>query len=147
MRSPRRAAVALAAFYGLLYLVSGYDPLGVLRATETVYREGIAGQRPYAFWVFGSPAAFLGALGLPIAWFALRSAGAGHAHALSLFAVLAVAAILGFTKAETERIYQFLVPLACIAAAFTLPRPRLQPVLVLLAAQALAVELLLYTVW
>ncbi len=139
--------VALVAFYGLLYLVSGYDPLGVLHATETVYREGIAGDRPYAFWVFGSPVAFLGAVGLPIAWFALRSAGAGQAHAQSLLAVLVVAAILGFTKAETERIYQFLVPLACIAAAFTLPRPRLQPVLLLLAAQALAVELLMYTVW
>ncbi len=139
--------LALIAFYALLHLVSGYDPVGVLRATESVYREGIAGRRPYAFWVFGSPVAFLGAVGLPIAWLALRSAGARNPHALSLFAVLAFAAILGFTKAETERIYQFLVPLACIAAALALPRARLKPVLALLAAQTLAVELLLYTVW
>jgi hypothetical protein len=32
-----------------------------------------------------------------------------------------VAAVLGFTKAETERVYLFLVPLACVAAAAVLP--------------------------
>src|ERR671915_1856234 len=78
---PRRAArlaiacgLALAASYALLHLATGYDPIGVLRATESVYREGIASRRPYEFWLFGSPGAFLCALGLPIAWFALRSA-------------------------------------------------------------------------
>jgi hypothetical protein len=151
---PRRAlAIAVAcglavlAFYGLLHLATGYDPLGVLAATETVYREGIAGRRPYAFWVFGSPAAFLFALGLPIAWFALRSAGAGNEAARALVAVLVIAAVLGFSKAETERIYLYLVPLACVAAAASLPRKLLPLVLIALAAQALATELLLYTVW
>jgi methylthioxylose transferase len=139
--------LALLAFYGALHLATGYDPIGVLEATETVYREGIAGRRPYEFWVFGSPAAFLVALGLPIAWFMLRSAGAGVPAARALLAVLAIAALLGFAKAETERIFLFLVPLACAAAAATLPEGRLQLVLAALAAQALATELLLYTVW
>jgi methylthioxylose transferase len=139
--------VALAAFYLALHAASGYDPLGVLRATESVYREGIASRRPYEFWVFGSPVAFLGALGVPIAWLALRSAGAGYAPAVALCVVLAIAAVLGFTKAETERIYQFLVPIACLAAAAELPDHRLPLVLGALAAQALATELLLYTVW
>jgi methylthioxylose transferase len=139
--------LALVAFYSGLHLATGYDPFGVLAATETVYREGIASRRPYAFWVFGSPTAFLVALGLPTAWFALRSAGAGDAGARALLAVLVIAAVLGFTKAETERIYQFLVPLACAAAAATLPERRLPLVLGALAAQALATELLLYTVW
>jgi methylthioxylose transferase len=150
----RRAAVlvaacgvALAAFYAALHLVTGYDPIGVVAATESVYREGIAGRRPYEFWVLGSPTAFLVALGLPIAWFLLRSAGKGDPAARALLAVLAIAAVLGFTKAETERIYLFLVPLACVAAAATLPGRRLPLVLGALAAQALAVELLLYTVW
>src|ERR671915_1156712 len=71
----------LAASYAVLHLATGYDPVGVLRATESVYREGIASRRPYEFWLFGSPVAFLCALGLPIAWFALRSAGARHAPA------------------------------------------------------------------
>jgi methylthioxylose transferase len=140
-------ALALAVFYGLLHLATGYDPLGALRSAEAVYREGIASRRPYSFWVFGSPGAFLGALGLPIAWFALRSAGAGWPPALALAAVVLIAAVLGFTKAETERIYQFLVPIACVAAAASLPRRLLPAALVLLAAQALATELLVYTVW
>jgi hypothetical protein len=151
---PRRAVLlaaacgaALVAFYGLLHLATGYDPVGALHSAESVYREGIASRRPYAFWVLGSPAAFLGALGLPIAWYALRAAAAGWAPALALAAVVVIAALLGFTKAETERIYQFLVPLACVSAAAALPRRLLPAALMVLAAQALAIELLVYTVW
>jgi methylthioxylose transferase len=139
--------LALAAAYACLHLATGYDPVGVVQATESVYREGIASRRPYEFWLFGSAVAFLCALGLPIAWFALRSAGARYAPAIALVAVVVVAAALGFTKAETERIYQFLVPLACVSAAATLPAQWLPLTLGALAAQALAIELLLYTVW
>jgi hypothetical protein len=149
-RAVRLAAacgVALLAFYAGLHLAAGYDPIGVLEATETVYREGIASRRPYEFWVVGSPTAFLVALGLPIAWLLLRSAAAGDPAARALLAVLAIAAVLGFTKAETERIYLFLVPLACVAAAASLGERRLPVVLGALAVQALATELLLYTVW
>jgi methylthioxylose transferase len=150
----RRAAMiaaacgaSLIAFYVALHLATGYDPVGVLEATESVYREGIASRRPYAFWVLGSPTAFLVALGLPIAWLAVRAAAQGDPGARALLGVLALAAVLGFTKAETERIYLFLVPLACVAAAATLPGRRLTLVLGALAMQALATELLLYTVW
>ncbi|MBA3299207.1 MAG: hypothetical protein H0U24_03905 [Thermoleophilaceae bacterium] len=140
-------AAALGAFYGGLHLATGYDPVGALVSVESVYREGVASGRPYAFWLVGSPVAFLAALGLPTAWYALRSAGAGSAAAIGVVAVLAVAAVLGFTKAETERIYLFIVPLACVAAASSLPERRLRPVLAVLAAQALAAELLLETIW
>jgi methylthioxylose transferase len=139
--------IALLAFYAALHLATGYDPIGVLEATETVYREGIASRRPYEFWVFGSPVAFLVAMGLPIAWLLFRAAAAGEPAARALLTVLGIAAVLGFTKAETERIYLFLVPLACVAAATALPERRLPLVLGALAAQALATELLLYTVW
>jgi len=84
---------------------------------------------------------------LPIAWYALRAAAAGWAPALALAAVVVIAALLGFTKAETERIYQFLVPIACVSAAAALPRRLLPAALMVLAAQALAIELLVYTVW
>jgi hypothetical protein len=60
---------------------------------------------------------------------------------------VAAAALLGYTKAETERIWLFMVPFACVAAASALPRRWLAPVLVLLGVQALAVEVLLYTIW
>lgn len=140
-------ASALVAFYVALYALSGFDPLGTLRAAESVYREGVASGRPYAFWVLGSPAAFLIAGGLPITWYALRALGARREAAVALFAILAVAAVLGFTKAETERIYLFLVPLLCVAAASELPERHLRPVLGLLAAQGLLVEILFHTVW
>ena len=140
-------AAALVAFYGALHMATGYDPVGALTSAESVYREGVASGRPYAFWLAGAPVAFLVALGLPTAWYALRSAGAGNPPAVAVLAVLGVAAVLGFTKAETERIYLFIVPLACVAAAASLPPRRLQLVLAALAAQALAAELLLETIW
>jgi len=140
-------ALALVAFYALLHLATGFDPLGALRSAEIVYREGIASTRPYLFWAFGSPAAFLVASGLPLACLAMRALGERENVAVALFTVLGVAAVLGFTKAETERIWLFLVPFACIAAAPVLPERRLRAVLAVLAAQVLVVELLFDTVW
>jgi hypothetical protein len=103
---------------------------------------GIAARRPYAFWVFGSPVAFLLVLGLPIAWLALSSA-APEARAIA--AVIAVAALAGFTKAETERIWLFLAPLVCLAAAPLVRRHR--TLAAALAVQALVYGALMNTVW
>jgi hypothetical protein len=133
---------ALLAFYALLYAGTGFDPLGTLRATEDVYRAGIASVRPYWYWVLGSPTAFLVVLGLPITWYALR---ARHTLTLAIFAVIAFAAVMGFTKAETERIWLFFAPFVCLAAA-TRDFP-LRPVLLLLAVQAIAWEIAFTTVW
>jgi hypothetical protein len=139
------AAVALLAVS--LWAATGYDAPGALRSTEQVYRFSVASIRPYAYWVLGSPAAYLAAMGLPLAWYALRALARRSAPALALAAVVVTSAVLGFTKAETERIWLFLVPLACVAAADALPARRLTLVLGLLALQALLVELLLVTVW
>lgn len=152
-RDGMRAAAALAAacaaalgtFYALLWLVGGFDPVGTFEATERVYRLGVASIRPYAYWLFGSPAAFLFVLGLPLTYLALRGA---HSDAgLAILAVLLVAAVAGFTKAETERIWLPFAPLLCLAAATALPLGLLRPVLGGLAAQALLTELLWDTVW
>lgn len=137
----------LLAFHATLAAATGWDPIGTLRATEQVYRFGIAAERPYWFWLPGSPTAFLLALGLPVAWLALRALAAGEDAAVAVFAVITVAAVLGFTKAEVERIWLFLAPLACLAAASALPERHLRPVLAALAVQALAWELLWNTVW
>jgi hypothetical protein len=151
-----RAAAVLAAvcgaavlgFYGLLYAATGFDPIGTIRATEEVYRAGIASLRPYWYWLFGSPVAFLLVLGLPISWFALRGMAAGETLALAIFAVIAVAALVGFTKAETERIWLFLAPFVCLAAAAALDRRApLRPLLAALAAQAVLYEVLFDTIW
>lgn len=141
------SALGLAVFYGVLHLATGFDPIGALRSTEIVYGEGVASRRPYGFWLLGSPVAFLVASGLPIAWLALRSLGSRDTVAVALFAVVAISAVLGFSKAETERIYLFLVPLLCIAAASQPSEHRLGAVIAALAVQALATELLLFTVW
>jgi hypothetical protein len=141
-------AVAVVAFYALLYAATGFDPIGTIRATEEVYRAGIASLRPYWYWLFGSPVAFLLVLGLPISWYALRGLGAGHPLALAVFAVIGVAAVLGLTKAETERIWLPFAPLVCFAAAAALPaRLRPTPLFAALAAQAVLYELLFDTVW
>jgi methylthioxylose transferase len=152
-RAGWRAAIALAAtcgvsvvaFYALLYAVAGFDPIGTLRSTEEVYRAGIASMRPYWYWLLGSPVAFLVVLGLPISWLALRALGRRDELAVAIFAVIAIAAVGGFTKAETERIWLFLAPFVCLAAATE--RMPLRPVLAALAVQAVMYELAFETIW
>lgn len=151
---PRRAvqvlgacALAIVLLNGALALAYGYDPLAALEATHRFYLHGAAASRPYSFWVFGSPAAWILMLGLPIAWFALRAAVAGDPAARALWALIVAAAVIGVTKAETERIWLPFDPLACAAAAVAVPTRWLRPLLGLLTVQALAVELLFFTVW
>jgi hypothetical protein len=139
-------AVAILAFTLMLALVAGYDPIGVLGALGPIYRHGIAAHRPYPYWLFGSPVAWLVMLGLPVAWLALRALAAGDDAAVALAAVVALSSVGGFTKAETERIWLPFVPLACVAAA-ALPIRRPRAVLLALGVQAVAVETLFNTVW
>ena len=141
--------VVLLAFHGAFAALTGFDPIGTIRATEEVYRAGVASMRPYWYWVLGSPVGFLLVLGIPIAWFALRDLADGSDLAIAIFAVLAIAAVMGFTKAETERIWLFFAPFVCFAAARALlARPAaVTPVLAALAVQALLHELVFDTVW
>jgi methylthioxylose transferase len=139
-------AVVLVGIYLVVDLATGFNLVDAIRATDDRYREGIARLRPYAFWFFGSPAAFLLMLG-PVAWFAARSLGRGEASAVALAAVIAVSVLAGYTKAETERIWLFLVPFACLAAARSLSARRLPAVLLACAAQAVLVEIFLFTKW
>jgi hypothetical protein len=155
-REGRRSAVAVAAgcaaawaaLNGALAVAYGYDPIGTLLATDGVYRNSVASIRPYLFWALGSPVAWGLMLGLPIAAAGVRAVVRRDPAAVALAAVLAIATLGGFTKAETERIWLIFVPLACAAAAPVLAgtrRPRL--VLGALAAQALVAQVLFFTVW
>jgi hypothetical protein len=139
--------VALVVFYVALFAATGFELHRVVAATEEVYRESIARLRPYAFWVFGSPAAFLAFAGLPITWYAAKALGRRHPVAVALGVVILVSAIGGFTKAETERIWLMYVPPLCVAAAAVLPERRLALVLGVLAAQSVLVEVVFGTVW
>jgi len=139
--------VAVLGFYAAVAALAGFDPIGTLQATEAVYRVGVADIRPYWFWLLGSPVAFLLALGLPIAWLAARELGEGSPLARAIFGVLLVAAVMGFTKAETERIWLFFAPFVCLAAAPLLTDRRVMPVAALLAVQAVATEALFGSPW
>jgi hypothetical protein len=141
-------AVALAAFNAALAIAYGYDPFSAVRETASLYHhEPIGSARTYGFWMFGSPVAWAVTLGLPIVWFSLRALADGDAASIATWALVLVASVLGFTKAETERIWLPFVPLVCVAAAASLPTARLRPVLAFLGLQALAIELLFFTIW
>jgi hypothetical protein len=154
-RGGRKDALALAAvcafatlaFYGVLALTLGYDPFATLNALDAVYRHGIAQTRPYAYWLFGSPVAWGIGLGVPTAWALLRAVSVRDPAALAVATLVIVGAVLGFTKAETERIWLPFVPLGCVAAAAVLPARWLRSAVWLLAAQAVAIELLFFTIW
>ena len=137
---------ALAAFYAALWALTGFDLPGSLEAANSAYVRGISSQRPYWYWVAGSPTAFFVALGLPLAWLVARGAGRGELTAIAILGLVVLSALLGFTKAENERIWQFMVPLACVAAAAE-HRRATSAVLAALAVQALVVEVLLDTRW
>jgi hypothetical protein len=154
----RRAAVicvacgvAVLVWNGALWTAYGYDPFSALAATHRFYLHGAATERPYAFWVFGSPAAWAVMLGPPVLWLSLRALVARDGAAVATWTLVLVAAVLGFTKAETERVWLPFVPLACVAAAAAFPERfsslRLRAVLGGLAAQALIIEVLFFTVW
>src|SRR4029078_2526348 len=51
-----------------------------------------------------------------------RDLAGGTAEQVAIFTVLAIAAVIGFTKAETERIWLFFAPFVCLAAARALAR-------------------------
>ena len=140
-------AVAVVAFNAALYGLSGYDAIGTLRATEAYYRDSLARDRPYWFWVLGSPVAFLVTVGLPVAAGLLAGVRRALAPAVAIGGVIAVAALAGFTKAEVERIWLPFVPLVCVAAAAALPTARPRALVGALAAQALLTAVLFETIW
>jgi hypothetical protein len=137
--------IAVLGVQALLAAATGWDPIGTFHATHEVYDLGIASRRPYWYWLFGSPTAFFLILGPPIAWLAFARLQQRAPEAIAIFAVIAVAAVAGFTKAETERIWLFLVPLVCLAAAPLVRRPTL--LVAALAVQAVVYELLFDTLW
>jgi hypothetical protein len=139
-------ATGILAVTLLLAAVWGYDPIAIFRALHHAYGKGAAAHRPYAFWLFGSPAAWITVLGPPIAWLALRSLQRGEPAAVALAVIVVVSAVAGFTKAETERIWLPYVPLACAAAAAT-PITRLRPWLIAMALTAVVFTVLFGTTW
>ncbi len=116
----RIVAVTVATTLAVLTFLAvgfGYDPVGAVLATRDAYERGIGGTRPYWYWVVGGPAAFLIVLGPLLAERLLRGVERGGTVARALVMCVLVAAATGVIEAEVERIWQFLVPLAAVAAA------------------------------
>ncbi len=139
--------VAVLALNGVLALTTGYDAIGTLQATSHYYEKSLARIRPYAFWWIGSPVAWAAMMGPAIAGGWLVAARRGHPAAVALAAVIVIAAVAGFTKAEVERIWLPFVPFACVAAATVLPLGRTRLVAASLVGQGLVVSLLFQTIW
>jgi len=140
-------ACALVAFYAGLWTLTGYDVIATLRRVEEVYSFSVASVRPYAFWLFGSPAAFLIGAGLPVLWYAALAVQRHRRGAVAIAGVIVIASVLGFTKAETERIWLSFLPLVCLAAATVLPRRWIAPAVAVMVAQAYLTQMFVYTVW
>lgn len=141
------SGVALLIFLSGLWAIWGFDTFGTLAAASEVYDMGISQVRPWVFWVVGSPTAWALASGVPIAWYGAKALGMRAPTALGLAAIVTVATLLGFSKAENERIWLFMTSLLAVAAASALPRERAAAVLGLCVGQAVAMELLLGTIW
>jgi hypothetical protein len=120
-RGGLRAAVWCAgtalAILGLMAITLGYDPIEAILQTQRAYARGIGSVRPQWYWVVGGPAAFLVMLGPLLAERFLAAAERADAAARALLACLLLAALSGVLEAEVERILQFAVPLAAVAAA------------------------------
>jgi hypothetical protein len=152
------AAATSAVVLGLVAacrLATGYDPLAAVEAVNRFWSVAPGTNRIWWIWVFGDLLAFVGTLGFPLAagllagvWAALRRRAWGSFEVATLASLL-VAAVWGHTKGEVERMWQFLVPFAVVVAARQLRRWRVPLPLVaaLLAAQAVAVQVLFFTRW
>ena len=141
---------------GLLQATAGYDVVAAVAAVHHFWSSAPGTeQRVWWVWIFGDLIAFAVILGFPLtAALVARLAAVVRERAWGSFEAATGAALLaaagwGHTRGEVERMWQFLVPFAVVAATRQLLRWRAGPRLVagLLLGQALAVQVLFYTRW
>lgn len=137
------AVVAAFALAGFVW----WEALPVLRER---YYDGIAAERPFAYWWWGNLGALVISAG-PVVGAGLAMLRRGRDRAVVLLAGAAVVTVAladasGMSKSEVERIWLPFVPWLTVATAL-LPDRWLRPALALQLASALAVQHLLYTSW
>ena len=141
---------------GLLQVTTGYDVLAAVAAVDDFWSHAPGTEQlVWWVWIFGDLIAFAVILGFPLAAAlvarlatVVRERAWGSFEAATAAAIL-IAACWGHTRGEVERMWQFLVPFAVVAATRQLLRWRAGLPLVagLLLGQALAIQLLFYTRW
>ena len=141
---------------GLLQATTGYEVLAAVAAVDDFWSHAPGTtQRVWWVWIFGDLIAFAVILGFPLtAALVTRLVAVVRERAWGSFEAAAAAALLaaacwGHTRGEVERMWQFLVPFAVVAATRQLLRWRasLPLVAALLLGQALAIQVLFYTRW
>jgi hypothetical protein len=152
----RRLRVVLAAAVGAAAVAAGFAAAGFWwftgyqRVVERYY-QGIASDRPYAYWVWADIAVLAVSAG-PLAGVILRRAvivrGDRAVRLLPLAAATAIAAadLSGYSKAEVERIW---LPFSVwiMAGAGLLPCDQRRIWLAVQAGTTLAVNHLVLTTW
>jgi hypothetical protein len=154
-RSWRPLPVAAMAALGVVLVFAAYgfawwEAYPVLRER---YWDGLAADRPAAYWMWGNLAALLVAAG-PLLGAGVATVAATWRRldrAVVLLVVAAAFAIVAadlsrMSKAEVERIWLPFVPWLLVSTA-ALPERWRRPGLALQVATALMVEVLLYTTW
>jgi hypothetical protein len=140
---------------GLFWAATGYEPVSAVAAVHRFWVVAPGSQRVWWIWLFGNLVGFGGMLGFPLlaalvvgARERLRERAWGSFE-LATLASLAAGAVWGHTKGEVERMWQFLVPFAVVAAVRQLLRWRagLPLVAALLVGQAVLVQVLFFTRW
>ncbi|WP_375001842.1 hypothetical protein [Aeromicrobium sp. CTD01-1L150] len=144
------AALAVAGTFAVLGF-AWWDAYPVLHER---YLAGIASERPYWYWVWGSVAAWSCTVGVatwaafPLLWHRLRSDARDALGVLVGAGLLTIAAatVSGMSKAEVERIWlPFTVWIVAVGAV--LPRRWARPLLLVQVLVAVLAQTLIITRW
>ncbi|MGJ9414473.1 hypothetical protein ACHAAC_17365 [Aeromicrobium sp. CF4.19] len=144
------AALVVAGAFAVLGF-AWWDAYPVLRER---YQDGIASERPYGYWVWGSVAAWTFTAGVatwaafPALWQRLRQTRHDAVAVLVTAGLItiALATLSGMSKAEVERIWlPFTVWVVAVGAL--LPSRWVRPLLLLQVTIAVVVQVLLITRW
>lgn len=151
---PLAGALAGSAVVVVAFAALGFWWFHGLSLLRQRYWAGIAGARPFDYWVWGDLVALTCAIGIPAAVGlrrafdreALRRRSGLHILLVAFVVTVLCADISGLSKAETERIW---LPFAVwlVAAPALLPNRSHRVALVVQVAGALAVNSLLLTNW
>lgn len=150
---PLPVAAVTAGMVVLAFAAGGFSLWEAFPVLQERYWDGLAADRPAAYWMWANLAALALSAGPVLGAGLARLAVAPRAHDRvvvllvgAAVAAVAVADLSQMSKAEVERIWLPFVPWLLLATALLSPRWR-QPALALQLATALTVQHLLYTSW